>query len=309
MFKILSFSLILIGLTACGGGGSSTPATETVSMSVPSAPISLTGVFLDTAVEGLNYSTQSQNGKTNSSGEFFFQAGEQITFSIGTITLPSIAAESVLTPLNVFNTNNLNNLNVVNLLRLLQSLDIDGDLSNNIQISDEAHQFAEGMTIDFNTESFEEAVVELIKMSGSVNQQLISAQSAIEHFQQTLNQLNQESIASCTKDHEMIGYSGFFDTLAHNVAGKATIIDDCTIQITNFDYDGGGPEVYFYGAINHNYTDTSAFPIGQKLNGKVYDNAAFTIKLPANKTLSDLNGLSVWCVDFNANFGQMTFTP
>jgi hypothetical protein len=301
---------MLIGLTACGGGGASTPTTETVSTTVPSTPTTFTGVFLDSAVEGLSYSTQSQNGKTNASGEFVYQAGEQITFSIGSIILPSISAEQLLTPLNVFNTNDINSTSVVNLLRLLQSLDIDGDLSNNIQISDGAHQFAEGMTVDFDAENFEEVVTELITMSGSVNQQLVSTQSSIDHFQQTLNQLNSENVATnCTKDHHMVGYSGFFDTYAHNVAGKATIIDDCTIQITHLDYDGAGPEVYFYGAKDHNYSDAAAFPIGQKLNGKVYDNAAFTITLPSNKTLNDLNGLSVWCVDFNANFGQMTFTP
>ena len=223
--------------------------------------------------------------------------------------MPTIPAELLLTPFNIFDTNDINNVNVVNLLRLLQSLDVDGDLSNNIQISDDAHQFAQRLTIDFNDENFEESVTELIAMSGSVNLQLISAQSAIDHFQLTLNQISNENMSSCEQTHAMVGYSGFFETYHHNVAGKATIIDDCTIEITQFDYDGGGPEVYFYGAIAHNYGDSNAFAIGQKLSGQEFDNAEIIIKLPQNKTLDDLTGLSVWCVDFNANFGQMTFTP
>lgn len=311
MFKILLCSLALLCITACGGGSSPETTEEVITppAPTPSPPITYTGVFLDSAVEGLAYNTPSHSGKTNAAGEFTFQAGEQITFSIGSITLPTIPAEILLTPFELFNTNDINNVNVVNLLRLLQSLDVDGNPINNIQISDDAHQFAQGLTIDFNDDNFEALVTALITMSGSVNLQLVSAQRAIDHFQQTLNQLSNDNITSCEKTHAMVGYSGYFETYHHNVAGKATIIDDCTIEITQFDYDGGGPEVYFYGAISHNYSDPSAFAIGHRLSGQAFDNAELTIKLPQNKTLDDLTGLSVWCVDFNANFGQMTFTP
>lgn len=307
MIKVLILSLALLGITACGGGDSSPESTKNIIIP-PTAVATYTGVFLDSAVEGINYTTVSQSGKTNAMGEFIFQAEEQITFSIGSITLPPISSDLILTPLNVFSTNDINNVNVVNLLRLLQSLDVDGDLSNNIQISDEAHQFAQGLTIDFSDDNFDEAIAELITKSGSVNQQLVSAQSAIDHFQQTLNQLSNDDIATCDKTHTMVGYSGFFETFHHNVAGKATIIDDCTIEIIQFDYDGGGPDVYFYGAIDHQY-DKEGFPIGKKLNGKVYENSAITIKLPQNKTLNDLNGLSIWCIEFKADFGHMEFTP
>lgn len=307
MFKVLFCSLALLCIAACGGG-SSPGSNQEVTAPTP-VPATYTGIFLDSAVEGLNYSTTSQSGKTNASGEFVFQADEQITFSIGSIALPTISSELLLTPFNIFDTSDINSVNVVNLLRLLQSLDVDGDPSNNIQISDDAHQFAQGLTIDFNDDNFEESVTELIAMSGSVNLQLISAQSAIDHFQLTLNQISNENITTCEKTHSMVGYTGFFETFHHNVAGKATIIDDCTIEITQFDYDGGGPEVYFYGAIDHNYDDPSAFAIGQKLSGQEYNNTEISIKLPQNKTLDDLTGLSVWCVDFNANFGQVTFTP
>jgi len=307
MFKSLLCSLALFCITACGGGSSPETSKDVITPTPP--PAIYTGVFLDSAVEGLSYMTTSQDGKTNGSGEFAFQSDEQVTFSIGAIALPTISAKLLLTPFDIFNTDDINNVQVVNLLRLLQSLDVDGDPSNGIQISDDAHQFAQGLTVDFNDDNFEGAVTELIAMSGSVNTQLISAQSAIDHFQLTLNQISNENISTCEKTHSMVGYSGFFETFHHNVAGKATIIDDCTIEITQFDYDGGGPEVYFYGAIDHNYDDSSAFAIGQKLSGQEFNNAEITIKLPQNKTLNDLTGLSVWCVDFNANFGQMTFTP
>ncbi|MCW8834228.1 MAG: hypothetical protein OQK09_12700 [Colwellia sp.] len=238
MYKLLFCSLALFCVTACGGGSSSETSNEVITQPVPAptpVPATYIGVFLDSAVEGLTYNTASQSGKTNASGEFIFQSDEQITFSIGSITLPAISSKLLLTPFDIFNTDDINNIEVVNLLRLLQSLDVDGDPSNNIQISDEAHQFAQGLIVDFSDDNFEESVAELIAMSGSVNMQLISAQGAIDHFQLTLNQISNENIASCAKTHAMVGYSGFFETFHHNVAGQATIIDDCTIEITQFD--------------------------------------------------------------------------
>ena len=107
----------------------------------------------------------------------------------------------------------------------------------------------------------------------------------------------------------MVGYSGFFSTLAHNVSGLATIVDDCTIKLSNFDYDGSGPAVYVYAGKHHDYASVEAFSISQRIEGQTNQDAEFIFRLPTNKTLDDLNGLSVWCDDFNADFGHMTFTP
>ncbi len=115
MFKVLSYSLLLIVITACGGGGSSDePTAEAIDETSPTAVI-YTGVFLDSAVEGLNYQTVSQNGKTTELGEFTYQEGERITFSIGSIVLPNIPADTLLTPFNVFDSTDINNVQVVNL--------------------------------------------------------------------------------------------------------------------------------------------------------------------------------------------------
>ncbi len=93
------------------------------------------------------------------------------------------------------------------------------------------------------------------------------------------------------------------------MSGRAKIIDDCTIKITGFNYDGGGPDVILYGAIDHDYEGTNAFLIGQHLHGIVYHNAEFIVRLPNSKSLDDLNTMSVWCVDFNADSGNVEFTP
>jgi len=311
MLKILlTIGVVTLTLSACGGSSNSTePTSNNTPPTPPTSATTYTGMFLDAAVEGLNYTTTSQSGKTNADGEFVFQLDEDVTFSIGDIVLPSVKAAMYITPLDIYSTENISQLEVVNLLRLLQSLDVDGDPSNNIQISDTSHQLATGLTIDFAALDFEQQVADLIANSNVLNQELISADMAIDHFQQTLDGLNNQGVTTCGTGHAKIGYSGDFETFAHNVSGKATIIDDCTIEISLFSYDGGGPDVYMYGAKAHDYSGSSAFALGPKLNGRVHNNEKFLIKLPNGKTLDDLTGLSVWCVDFAADFGHMEFTP
>jgi hypothetical protein len=311
-FKLIFSGALAVMLTACGSsGGSDTEQKTTTTPVVISPPISVatyTGQFLDSAVSGLNYKTTTQSGQTNELGEFTFQMDEMITFSIGSIELPNTVARLYLTPLEIYQTTNINQVEVVNLLRLLQSLDLDGDASNGIEITEVVHQLATDLTIDFSANDFELQVSELIEQSGSANQEIISPEAAIAHFQQTLDEINNSDMTSCPKTHEKIGHSGFFNTFAHNVSGKATIIDDCTIEISEFSYDGGGPDVFFYGAIDHQYDGNDAFSIGTKIDGQVYNDAQLTIQLPQGKSLDDLTGISVWCIDFAANFGQMEFT-
>lgn len=296
-------------VVSCGGGGSANETTVIPPVVEPPAVTVFTGMFLDSAVTGLKFKTDTEQGQTTDSGEFSYQTNESVIFSIGDISFPAVAGAPYLTPLDIFNTQNINETAVVNMLRLLQSLDTDGDASNGISLSTTVHEQATGLVVDFSSADFDNQVANLVAMSGGVNQQLLSAEMAVYHFQQTLTDLNNQNIGTCAKTHSQVGYSGYFSTLAHNVSGKATILDDCTIRITEFSYDGGGPEVYMYAAIAHQYASDNAFSISQRLNGTVFTDDEFILRLPDGKTLDDLTGLSVWCVDFDANFGQLEFTP
>lgn len=91
MFKktFLAVSMGLVfSMSGCGGGGGDTPET-------------LTGVFEDSRVIGLNYQTASGSGVTNSRGEFQYQTGETITFSLGDILLGSTTGGSNLNTFNI----------------------------------------------------------------------------------------------------------------------------------------------------------------------------------------------------------------
>jgi len=310
--KTSQMLLIAIGfcISACGGSDSDVKPTipTTVDVIPPtSSVVTFTGVFLDSFVEGLSFKTDSGSGVTSKNGEFIYQLDEKITFSLGGITFPEVDAKALITPLDLFSTTNVNQQAVVNTLRLLQSLDTDGDAENGITIANSVSTLAASLNIDLMAVDFEDEVNDLIANSGGLHTQLISSDDAIYHFQNSLDTYASEG--RCAKTHPNVGYNGTFSTLAHNVTGKATIIDDCTIQITEFSYDGKGPLVYFYAAIDHQYNTNSAFAIGAQLQGQVYDAAELTVTLPIGKSLDDLNGLSVWCADFNADFGNVSFTP
>ena len=131
--KIPSCLLLAAVLAGCG---------EESSVNVKEAPLPpIQGVFIDSPVAGLTYNSPSvTNGKTDSNGQFDYFRGEAITFSIGELTFPSVAASNVVTPLSVFSTDTVFHPAVINSLRLLQSLDVDGDTSNGITIMTQQHR-------------------------------------------------------------------------------------------------------------------------------------------------------------------------
>jgi hypothetical protein len=172
---------LLLTLTACGGGGDSTTATATATETVS------TGVFIDSAVEGLQYETATRSGTTNSLGEYDYLAGETVTFSIGGIVLGSTIAGPVVTPLSLVpDATSATNPVVTNIVRLLLSLDSDGDPDNGITISSEVTTAANDLAVDFSVAdlSADDGITRLLNNIQSLT--LVSESVAQNHFNQTL---------------------------------------------------------------------------------------------------------------------------
>lgn len=310
-------------MTACGGGSSTAPASPTENNPITN-PINSdnlqTGRFVDSAVAGLQYATESQNGITDPDGVFNYIAGESITFSIGDISLPTISAENVITPLSVFSTDDITDIRVMNLARLLQTLDTNADPTDGITLSDAAAANAAGLEVNFSSSEFENQVVNLVANSGSVSTELVDGMEALNHLQETLFQEGIDERPPAPSDmeielppntentstHPSVGTSAVFSNRAHDVSGTVTVIDDRTLQITDFNYDGDGVIVFFYTGNNGNYRDGApgAGPIGPQLNGRSYVDETITLTIPPELTLDDFNELSVWCIPFAASFGE-----
>ena len=172
---------LLLSLTACGGsgGGDGTTATATETVS--------TGVFIDSAVEGLQYETATQSGTTNSLGEYDYLAGETVTFSIGGIVLGSTIAGPVVTPLSLVpDATSATNPVVTNIVRLLLSLDSDGDPDNGITISSDVTTAANDLAVDFSVAdlSADDGITNLLNNLPTLT--LVSESVAQNHFNQTL---------------------------------------------------------------------------------------------------------------------------
>ena len=92
----------------------------------------------------------------------------------------------------------------------------------------------------------------------------------------------------------------------NRVGGTATIVDNCTIQIDNFNFDGGGIDVRIYGGLNGNYDD--GFSMGTNLvRSSGYFGETLTVQLPPGRTLDEVDGISVWCIPIEVSFGEGTF--
>lgn len=110
---------------------------------------------------------------------------------------------------------------------------------------------------------------------------------------------------ACGATHARVGQVAQLDTRFHMVSGTATIVDDCTIRLSSFTFDGGGIDVRVYAGLGGNYQ--AGFAISGDLFGSPRSNDTLTLRLPAGKTLDDLDGISVWCVAVGVDFGSGTF--
>ncbi|MEX1166619.1 MAG: DM13 domain-containing protein [Hydrogenophaga sp.] len=107
------------------------------------------------------------------------------------------------------------------------------------------------------------------------------------------------------KTSAKVGKTFNFSTLAHNLSGTATVIDDCTIELTRFNCDGGGlPDVYGWGGMGGEYR--KGFRIGGNLFGVQRSNATERVSLQAGD-LDKLDGISIWCERAGASFGDGIF--
>jgi hypothetical protein len=181
LFKRGALLMMVCSLAACGFD--SAPTDETL----------LTGVFVDSAVEGLHYETATQSGTTNSLGEYFYLQGETVTFSIGAIELGTAPASGVVTPLSIVpDAVSADNVQVNNIVRFLLSLDSDGDPDNGISISSDITTAAADMVVDFSVAdlSVDPGVTALLDASPAII--LVDETTAQSHFNETLALLDAE---------------------------------------------------------------------------------------------------------------------
>jgi secreted PhoX family phosphatase len=126
-----------LAVTGCGGDGSDSTSSSTS-----------TGVLLDSAVQGVTYTSSAcpSGCTTNEKGEFTYRAGDTVTFKIGALEIGEANGAAKLFLNDLTGETNLLGQKAVNLARLLQSLDADGNPENGIDVRNKT--VADGCGID-----------------------------------------------------------------------------------------------------------------------------------------------------------------
>ena len=119
-FSLMSVITMTATLAACGGS------------SGESSPITATGYFLDSKVEGLNYTgDKGATGSTGVEGDFKYLPDETMTFSLGDLPIGSVVGQTVVTPQDLDK-----QLQVVeNIVRLVIAVDENANPDDGIVVS------------------------------------------------------------------------------------------------------------------------------------------------------------------------------
>jgi hypothetical protein len=79
-----------------------TSASTTTTTTIPATiPATATGKFVDAPVEGLKYVSGAQNGFTGPTGEFTYEVGQSVIFSVGGVVVGQAQGSSVMTPIEL----------------------------------------------------------------------------------------------------------------------------------------------------------------------------------------------------------------
>jgi hypothetical protein len=162
-----------LGLAACGGCGSDNSGNTGGTGGTGGT---LTGVFFDAAVQGLDYYIDGvKAGTTNAAGQFSYTLGQAVTFRVGNVTLGTTGTGdlSTVTPADLTATPAA----LSNILVLLQSLDADANPANGILIPAER---ASALTTTTNLSASGSSLASVQANLPSLT--LVSAGAASSHF-------------------------------------------------------------------------------------------------------------------------------
>lgn len=103
-----------------------------------------------------------------------------------------------------------------------------------------------------------------------------------------------------------VGWIAELRTHHHDVAGTVEIIDEDTLEITGFTYDGGGINARFF-LLADGESFHKDFELTDNLVGDEYANDTLTLDIPPGASFEDWNLITLWCVPAGASFGDGVF--
>ena len=206
IIKTTVLALSISALAACGGGGGGSSTDSGTQSSVSSSSSDLDsgadvavesgsstdnlqrGQFLDSAVSGLWYETETLSGFTDAEGFFEFLPGETVRFFLGETLLGESDGKIEVTPLDLLTaTDHPDKLQ--NILRVLQTIDFDSDASNGIHIPRSTDDYLSQFPLPLNSPAalFEaSSVINDLVAAVTNGGNLKDALDSFMHFRETL---------------------------------------------------------------------------------------------------------------------------
>jgi hypothetical protein len=179
--------LIVVSLGLCGCGGSGLTASP--------AATTATGKFIDAPVEGLQYVSGGQIGFTGPNGEFTYEVGQPVTFSVGGVVIGQAQGASVITPIELVQTANPGSTvtaSTPEVVRIAQFLLTASSLtSTGIKIDPAVSTACAAQNINISTaptSSFGQAINQIAASAG--NRTVITAADAQHHITASMDGLS-----------------------------------------------------------------------------------------------------------------------
>ncbi|XP_075145632.1 protein Skeletor, isoforms B/C [Haematobia irritans] len=111
-------------------------------------------------------------------------------------------------------------------------------------------------------------------------------------------------------------FIGDFTNFAHGIKGSIYAVDESTLFIKSFAYDGTGPDAFFWvGKTPRPSPEGFIIPYPEDYVGieppilKAHNNTDIILRLPMGKRIKDIRWLSVWCRRFTVDFGEVFIPP
>jgi len=212
-------------ISATNAGGT---ATFSLNITINPPPTTATGIFR-TRVQGMSYSSGTESGITDGSGQFTYVVGSTVTFKVGNVTLGTANGGPLLFPVDLVAGGTGTNRAVINIDRFLQMLDHDGNVANGIVIAPAVQTAAAGwgaVNFDQDANSFAAAVASIITdvntADPGITHSLPAASDSTAHVKKTFQ---------CAYAGGFIGeYKGTTASDDHGRFG-ATVKPDGTIEV------------------------------------------------------------------------------
>ena len=113
-------------------------------------------------------------------------------------------------------------------------------------------------------------------------------------------------LTDCDADSSKVGSTAELIEHFHGVAGTAVIVDNCTLEIRDFEFDGGGVDVHVVVADNPDFDDYKNLTEDLRADGP-YEGVSLTVPLREGMSIEDVTHISIWCIPFSASFGDGAF--